>query len=686
MTTNLVISHPDIPRRAVSIRHTHTWGDENGFNRFDNSRHGRRYTMAKLREATSEPVRVDYNLGADNDSAADHLIVARADVLRDDGCSRVVLRGSSQSAHTPSSISGMALWLDSWVGLTRDSQMRVSSWTDQSGNGATPAQSTDNNKAVLTRGDNRENIIIQSQNPGSVSWTKTNVAATSNYSTNHDGASTAGRVLASAGAAQHRLSQALSALPTSYGKAGQTFVYDFYLKYVNYQYVWVGDAGDTVWHGVNVDIQNGTLDTQTNVTNASISSLGSGWYRVRFSVTKSVSSQFDSYVAFSQSARTTGSTSFTAAGTEEFLIGGACLRISSADSDEVISTTAPEIAGLNANRALRFDGVNDSMLFTSTPASLDLTGDFTLFSVVRLNSLTTGGILDNETRDVKGWMYRVNSSGIFQVNTNQAGAHTSLDSTTPLAIGATYVHSFVKETSTGTHYLNGAADGTGTVSDAVSGAGNQLYLGYTPTGAYLSGFVGEVLVYDRALTTDERQAVEAYLTTKWQTAPVVNIDDLGDETLIGDTDLLVEFNETAEFKHWWLEFDGVSTQLPLSKVYFGRLLDLDDPDTLSAKWSGVQRDQFVSGSGARHLGIAGRSLFRVNLEFTACSDDDVIHVVENVLQPAGLNEGCFLIARNNLEVLDGVGLRHMRLLDGGSPKHEKQDYNRVAMSFEELPD
>ena len=67
-------------------------------------------------------------------------------------------------------------------------------------------------------------------------------------------------------------------------------------------------------------------------------------------------------------------------------------------------------------------------------------------------------------------------------------------------------------------YLQGALSGTGALSlsgTLAYGSANQLYVGGDSIGERLNGFIAELLVYNRALSTTERQYVESYLYDKY---------------------------------------------------------------------------------------------------------------------------------------------------------------------------
>jgi hypothetical protein len=80
-----------------------------------------------------------------------------------------------------------------------------------------------------------------------------------------------------------------------------------------------------------------------------------------------------------------------------------------------------------------------------------------------------------------------------------------------------------------TPYLNGVAMSTKTgTSDAVTGIsiGNAYAPGQTFTGQTWGGLICEVLIYNSALTTSQRQTIEGYLAHKWGLLPPSSITPL----------------------------------------------------------------------------------------------------------------------------------------------------------------
>ncbi len=85
-------------------------------------------------------------------------------------------------------------------------------------------------------------------------------------------------------------------------------------------------------------------------------------------------------------------------------------------------------------------------------------------------------------------------------------------STETVTAGQTHILSAWNDTSATELWVDGASGGTGTPGSFTDGT---MQLGWFNTGSFLDGDVAEVLVYDRALTYPERNAVGRYLEQKY---------------------------------------------------------------------------------------------------------------------------------------------------------------------------
>lgn len=99
MATNLVISYPDIPWNAI---YSDTTPDYSSASVIHHSSHitGQRFIRWYWPSASTTPS-VRYDMGTGNTATADHVIIARADLLQSAGVTRMrVKRGSDGSAWT----------------------------------------------------------------------------------------------------------------------------------------------------------------------------------------------------------------------------------------------------------------------------------------------------------------------------------------------------------------------------------------------------------------------------------------------------------------------------------------------------------------------------------------------------------------------------------------------------------
>lgn len=200
----------------------------------------------------------------------------------------------------------------------------------------------------------------------------------------------------------------------------------------------------------------------------------------------------------------------------------------SGSGDHLVQTAfpvrQPTWAGtaINGKPAVQFDG---TMVLTSASAS-DLqagSNDVTVVvvavpaatqpgysSIVDLSSDTAHGYvlgqLADETNQYRLW---------FQDATQTSGWQSS-PAVTAISGGAPQVITVVKNGATASSYLNGSAQGSGTVSQTLYAPAAPVAVGNRASALYgFNGQIAEVLVYNRALGDAERQTIETALTTRY---------------------------------------------------------------------------------------------------------------------------------------------------------------------------
>lgn len=161
---------------------------------------------------------------------------------------------------------------------------------------------------------------------------------------------------------------------------------------------------------------------------------------------------------------------------------------------------------LNGLETVDFDGTADFMT-TAAYAGGDLTQPSTIFLVGKRDVNTADNYYYDGITSTKRHAHLVSAGNLYQTFAG-AGLTGSAVATT-----AEYLTTIFDGAST-VSYLNGVSDITGV-------EGSQVMDGLTVGAAYaggfgfLDGYVAEIIVYNKALTSDEISDVETYITDKW---------------------------------------------------------------------------------------------------------------------------------------------------------------------------
>ncbi len=107
------------------------------------------------------------------------------------------------------------------------------------------------------------------------------------------------------------------------------------------------------------------------------------------------------------------------------------------------------------------------------------------------------------------------NTNMGQINLRQTNIGTNATTPSTLTASSNTVLGYSLNSSNSFVYFNGTAGPTGTGFGSLPSESN-IRIGYESDGAYhLSGSISEILIYDKVLTTSERQVVEGYLAWKW---------------------------------------------------------------------------------------------------------------------------------------------------------------------------
>lgn len=615
MTTNLKIGYPDIPFNATSLLVTDSYSaDEN------NVITGARSIISRATTDVAWTNEFEFA----STSTSNYFGIAKASLLKKAGVTSVLLRGSSASYYTPEDVGFPVFWLDSTKFITRDeTTYKVSEVLERSTYTDSYVQATTGTQPILTRADNKSNLIYYSEEIDNAAWTKTGVTITANLFADPLGISSIASVdtvIASAGAGNHYVAEISPTLGA--GQTGLTYRLSAYLQYGNHQYVQILESGDGTVRTATVDLASGTISAGSGILTSSIEALGSYRYRATITFTRTTNNNLTIAIGFDNTSNSSSIASFTATGAEFFDLWGVQLNEVDADATYLKTTDKQEYQGVNGNRSLRFFGAQSlDYNLGGTPSQVDITSDLSIYAVIKpknTNTATNYVILSCETLSASGYIFRIDpNAGNFDpvFRTSQAGANTFIRGTAgSVTINTTQILGVQRNGATSTHYLNGSSNGSGAVSDPVSAT--ALFQVGTGSGQSFNGNICEILIFNFNLPTLARQAVENYLTSKWITAPVYQNHDLQTTTLGGpdQEDLFTTFTETSSYTHWIVTFESVTpNKRPLSKIYLGTLFDLGrDPNydmkttkiylsesapdgllEIELSWSGITNDKRI---------------------------------------------------------------------------------------------
>lgn len=167
-------------------------------------------------------------------------------------------------------------------------------------------------------------------------------------------------------------------------------------------------------------------------------------------------------------------------------------------------------SALNSKNVVRFDGAND-VLTNTTDTPVGGSTNRTVFVVFNHNSgiIKYPFVLGNSTST--GQAFGISQEIAVRVNSGSRKWSTAVDST----------HAIVTIVLDGTSttdlsaWKNGSSLTVSSTAVQTINTAAGFIIGNGPSGGNLQGDVAEIIVYNSALSTSDRQSVESYLSTKW---------------------------------------------------------------------------------------------------------------------------------------------------------------------------
>lgn len=404
---------------------------------------------------------------------------------------------------TPAQIS-TALWLDAADASTITlNGTTVSQWNDKSGNGRNAVQVTAASQPVYVVGQNR---FLYSEQLQQGDWLKEGTTISADAADAPNNTLTADKLNETATSGFHFARKTVTFVAnTKYTVSG-------YFKSAERSIVeiapLIGGVGSVdVFFNVATGVVTAASAINWTLNSSQISPAGNGWFRcsATFTVGATGGSGFVDYRLVSSG---TTITYLGVAGNGAYL-WGAQLQIGDLGTYQRTDATAITVEALNSKPALFYDGINDFLYVGGLPT---ISQPMSVFIVM---SDYVGGTADAN-------LYRANAADSAVSYRLGGGANWSifagnvLNNSSAYTVAPTMRHDVFNGTSSqirrdGTAYALGDAGTLGLIT-----SGTFFHLG-AGVGAAAPARVkmGEFLIFNRALTTDETQKLEGYAAWKW---------------------------------------------------------------------------------------------------------------------------------------------------------------------------
>ena len=210
------------------------------------------------------------------------------------------------------------------------------------------------------------------------------------------------------------------------------------------------------------------------------------------------------------------------------------------DAVAIDEPTAPLLAAgaINGLPAIRFDGADDSLQVADSD-SISITGDITSFYVIKMDDFGTFRAVWAKTagnQPAPTDIYTLPGTGIPRVYRGNGAGGNNVDAAGPLHAGSTDLVGFSIAGGSLSHFLNGIANGSGTITTNTADTGEPLWIGTRGDQfTRMKGDIAEVLIYDSALSAGDLRDVQLYLARKYAVPTVTPVNAAPTVTLTAPT-------------------------------------------------------------------------------------------------------------------------------------------------------
>ena len=353
-------------------------------------------------------------------------------------------------------------------------------------------QGTTANKPILRRGT--LNLLLQSEDFSSASWTKTAATVTANATTDPLGGSTADKLISTAVANWHAVDQ--NVIP-----ANTPVRFSVYAKAAEETKVALSDFSGSTGCVFDLSAVTATVsgtDAALTISSPSITSVGNGWYRCSVSMLATATKRAAIYVR--QFA-----ISFLGDGTSGIYVWGAQLEVGTTASDYSPTTTAAASNPNAGKYSWQFDGSNDSLSLSAplfqpsddhcivgAATCKDAAGQLTIFSTDGNNGRTQFRFNSGYVQFL--WLGTTGTNFISPIS------YTNI----PIVVGARKVSS-VKTSRINGATLNIDSTAVDTVTNSASTIGSWAGTNY------MNGNLGPIIVIKGTVTDSDLLTLERFV-------------------------------------------------------------------------------------------------------------------------------------------------------------------------------
>ena len=186
------------------------------------------------------------------------------------------------------------------------------------------------------------------------------------------------------------------------------------------------------------------------------------------------------------------------------------------------ASVIPPVLATNAlgQPVVRFNGANNTQMFAFDAPSLKLTNDMSVFAVVNFATLdggTNGMIVgkDNVNQPAPYDYYAFSTNTVRFLRGNGT-VSANVNSSSGPSLGVTHLLDVVMQGTNVTHRLDGAKNGTGTLSTTIADTSGLLFIGSRGNnGISLTGDMSELILAGSTLTASDVASMENYLAQEY---------------------------------------------------------------------------------------------------------------------------------------------------------------------------